>query len=209
VAPEPAPSGDAPAPGPPATEARAVASGGAAAAVAAPAGEETAEPAPEPASEPAPEPARAPVAITLEEVVELWPAVVETLQADQSLLAAALAGAQPVEVREDGTLIVAFGAEDSFNRRMAADNAEHRQAVLETVRSLTGAPLRVEYETRELEAREAAPELAGDELVDRIVETFDAEEIVPGEEPAGESAGGEAPVDGEGADGSAPADGEE
>ncbi len=209
VAPEPAPAGDAPAPGPPATEARAVASGGAAAAVAAPASEETAEPAPEPASDPAPEPARAPVAVGIDEVVELWPAVVETLQAEQSLLAAALSGAQPVEVREDGTLIVAFGAEDSFNRRMAADNAEHRQAVLETVRSLTGAPLRVEYETRELEAPEAAPELAGDELVDRIVETFDAEEIVPGEEPEGEPAGGEAPADGEGADGSAPAAGEE
>ncbi len=203
---ESAPAGEPPAPAP---ETRAVASGGAAAAAAPQASEERVEEPSEPAGEPAAEPGRAPVAVGIDEVAELWPAVVETLQADQSLLAAALAGAQPVEVREDGVLIVAFGAEDSFNRRMAAENAEHRQAVVEAVRSLTGAPLRVEYETRELEAREAPPELAGDELVDRIVETFDAEEIVPGEEPEGEPAGGEGPADGEGADGSAPAAGEE
>ncbi len=209
---DPEPAESATASEPPAPEARAVASGGAAAAAAPQASEEQAEAPSEPAGEPVAEPA-APVAVGIDEVAELWPAVVETLQADQSLLAAALAGAQPVEVREDGVLIVAFGAEDSFNRRMAAENAEHRQAVVEAVRSLTGAPLRVEYETRELEAREAPPELAGDELVDRIVETFDAEEIVPGEGASAEGpegeAGDEAPGDGGGADGAATADGEE
>jgi hypothetical protein len=80
------------------------------------------------------------------------------------------------------------------------------------VRSLTGSPLRVEYETRELEAPEAPPELAGDELVDKIVETFDAEEIVPPETPSAEApdveAGGENQDDGAGADGAAPTDGE-
>lgn len=206
---DPQPAGSAPASEPPAPEARAVASGGAAAAAAPQASEEPAEAPSQPAGEPQAEPARAPVAVGIDEVAELWPAVVETLQAEQSLLAAALAGAQPVEVREDGVLIVAFTAEDSFNRRMAAENAEHRQAVVEAVRSLTGAPLRVEYETRELEAREAPPELAGDELVDRIVETFDAEEIVPGEEAPEGEAGDGAADDGAGADGAAPADGEE
>ncbi|MFM9023125.1 MAG: DNA polymerase III subunit gamma/tau [Solirubrobacterales bacterium] len=171
-------------PAPPAPEPQAVASGGGASAAARPV-EEPAEAAPEP------EPVA--VAVSIDEVAELWPAVVETLQADQSLLAAALAGAQPVEIRAGTTLVVAFGAEESFHRRMAADNAEHREAVVEAVRSLTGAPLRVEYETREIEPRESAPELAGEELVDRIVETFDAEEIVPAEGGAGDGAPGEGP----------------
>ncbi|MBU3674306.1 MAG: DNA polymerase III subunit gamma/tau [Solirubrobacteraceae bacterium] len=161
-----------------------------------------AEPAPQPLAEtqaPEPGPATVPVAIGIDEVAELWPAVVETLQSEQSLLAAALAGARPVEVRSDGTLVVAFGAEDSFNRRMAAENSEHRQAVTEAVHSLTGSPMRIEYETRELEGGPAPVELAGDELVDRIVATFDAEEIAPqapspGEAPA-EPAAGAAPED--------------
>lgn len=136
--------------------------------------------APDPQAVAEPEPAVPPVrAVPIEEIVEIWPAVVETLQADQSLLAAALAGAKPVEVREDGTVVVAFGAEDSFNRRMAAENADHRRAVTESLQSLTGAQLRVDYETRDIGEKPAEDQLAGDELVDRIVATFDAEEIEP------------------------------
>ena len=175
------PAGNVPAETAPPEPQAAAAAGGAATAPPAPVAEEA------PAvDEPAPVPV--PVAIGIDEVAELWPAVVETLQSEQSLLAAALAGARPVEVRDNGTLVVAFGAEDSFNRRMAAENAEHRQAVTEAVHSLTGSPLRIEYETRELEGPDAPPELAGDELVDRIVETFDAEEIAPQEHAPAEPA---------------------
>lgn len=195
-APPPAEAAGEPAPQPPEApepEPQAQAAAGATAA---------AEPAPQPLAEtqaPEPGPATVPVAIGIDEVAELWPAVVETLQSEQSLLAAALAGARPVEVRSDGTLVVAFGAEDSFNRRMAAENSEHRQAVTEAVHSLTGSPMRIEYETRELEGGPEPAELAGEELVDRIVATFDAEEIAPqapapGEAPA-EPAAGAAPED--------------
>ena len=141
-----------------------------------------------PAPEAVPEAEPVVASVTLEAVLEFWPAVVEMLQADQSLLAAALAGARPVEIRGAGTLVVAFSPDDSFNRRMAADNAEHRAAVAEAVGSLAGSPLRVEYETREIEGPPPQAELAGEELVDRIVETFDAQEIVPQEDAGTEGA---------------------
>ncbi len=41
------------------------------------------------------------------------------------------------------------------------------------------------YELRDIGEPQAPPELAGDELVARIVQEFDAEEIVPEPEPQG------------------------
>ncbi len=68
---------------------------------------------------------------------------------------------------------------------MAAENQEHRRALGEALLALTGARLRLAYELRDLGEPERPPELAGDELVARIVQEFDAEEIVPEPEPQG------------------------
>ena len=147
-------------------------------------------PAPEP---PAPEPAaatsgpdeRAPVALRLEDVADVWPAAIDTVGADFSLLAAALRNARPVEI-DSGVLTVAFAQDDSFNRRMAAESADHRRALTDAIAALTGARLRLDFQLRDLGEPLAPPELGGDELVARIVREFDAEEIEA--EPADEAA---------------------
>ncbi|MCX6370204.1 MAG: hypothetical protein NTZ58_02990, partial [Solirubrobacterales bacterium] len=125
----------------------------------------------------APQPSAAAAAVTIEQVAEIWPAVLETINPDQPMVCAALARAQPVEMRA-GILVVAFPEDDSFNRRMVADNADARTVVGMALESLLGARVRIEYELRDLGTAPEAQTLAGDELVDKLLETFDAEEIV-------------------------------
>jgi hypothetical protein len=122
--------------------------------------------------------------VTLAEIEEVWPAALQTIEADYALLAAALGNARAVDLT-DGALTVAFAPDDTFNRRMAAENPDHRRALGEALLALTGARLRLLYELRDIGAPQAPPELAGDELVARIVQEFDAEEIVPEPEPQG------------------------
>jgi DNA polymerase III subunit gamma/tau len=115
---------------------------------------------------------------------ELWPAVVDAIRAENGLLGAALEKAQPVEVA-GGEATFAFAREESFFKG-TAERDEHRQRVAETMRSLSGIALRPRYELRELAAAEpaAAPAVTtptDDELVDRFVAEFDAEELIDDE----------------------------
>jgi hypothetical protein len=79
-------------------------------------------------------------------------------------------------------LVVAFDHAERFKCR-TVDTSEHRGVVEGAVRSLTGAPLQVRFELRELQPEDggaAEPEAPSeDELVARFVTEFDAEEIVP------------------------------
>jgi DNA polymerase-3 subunit gamma/tau len=153
----------------------------AAPAVAAPAAAVESAAAPEPA--PAPPPVRA-GELDLTALRELWPAVVDAIRAENGLLAAALEKAQPVEL-DGGEATFAFAREESFFKG-TAEREEHRQCVAEAIRAVSGTVLRPRYELRELEA-----ELPGmpapiaptdDELVDRFVAEFDAEELIDDEE---------------------------
>ena len=115
---------------------------------------------------------------------ELWPAVVDAVRAENGLLGAALEKAQPVEV-EGGEATFAFAREESFFKG-TAERDEHRQRVAETMRSLAGTALRPRYELRELAAEEppAPPAVTAptdDDLVDRFVAEFDAEELIDDE----------------------------
>jgi DNA polymerase-3 subunit gamma/tau len=131
----------------------------------------------------APQPPGAP-AVTVAVVAEVWPAIVDTVSGESSMLGAALGSARPVEI-VDGALVVAFPESEMFNRRIAAENAEHRRLLGEALRAFTGATLRLAYEIRELERPSAEAPLADEELVARLVQEFDAEEIVP--EPSEET----------------------
>ena len=144
-----------------------------------PAGSAAAAAAPEPQTEEvaAPQPSAAAAAVMIEQVAEIWPAVLETINPDQPMVCAALARAQPVEMR-GGNLVVAFPEDDSFNRRMVGDNADARTVVGMALESLLGVRVKIEYELRDLGTAPEAQALAGDELVDKLLETFDAEEIV-------------------------------
>jgi DNA polymerase III subunit gamma/tau len=137
--------------------------------------------------------AEAPVAVaepTLDAVRSLWPAVLETLRADKGALAASLSEAQPVDVQGD-QMIVAFDESDTFNRRVA-DSPPHRAAVEEALRDLAGRPLRVSYELRDLGDGDDEPPPSEDEIVNRFKHAFDAEEIVPEDEPESDDREGQA-----------------
>jgi len=147
------------------------------------------EPVAEPVAPPAPEPVPAapPVApgeLDLAALRELWPAVVDAIRAENGLLGAALEKAQPVEVA-GGEATFAFAREESFFKG-TAERDEHRQRVAETVRSLAGTALRPRYELREvtveLPGMPAPTAPTDDELVDRFVAEFDAEELIDDEE---------------------------
>jgi DNA polymerase III subunit gamma/tau len=119
---------------------------------------------------------------TLDAIRSLWPAVLDALRADKGALAASLSEAQPVELRGK-QLVVAFDQDDGFNRRMA-DHPGDRTAVEEALRHLAGADLKIAYEHRDLGNDDHEPQPPSeDELVDRFKDAFDAEEIVPDDDP--------------------------
>jgi DNA polymerase III subunit gamma/tau len=178
--PEPEPPAAAPAP-PPDPPAAASPDAAAPAAVAPPTTD------PPTIDKPTPQQSAPAVQVTIEQITELWPAVLETINPDQPMVSAALARAQPVEMR-GGNLVVAFPEDDSFNRRMVGDNADARTVVGLALEALLGVRVKIEYELRDLGTAPESEELAGDELVDRLLETFDAEEIVAAPVAASEAA---------------------
>jgi DNA polymerase-3 subunit gamma/tau len=156
---------------------------------------EAAAPAVEGYPEPQPEPqimreslrpASDPADIDLEQIMSLWPAVVELVRSGNAMLAVLLDGAQPASV-DDNELVLVFPAEAEFYKRKAEQD-EHRKATAEALRNVTGIPLALRYELAEASA-ELAPELISeperlstDELVARFVEEFGAQEIPDTEE---------------------------
>jgi DNA polymerase-3 subunit gamma/tau len=130
---------------------------------------------------PAPEPAfSAGVELSLESFVELWPAVLQTLQGEAPMLAALLEGARPAEVAA-GEVTLAWPEASGFLKRKAEDPA-NKELIGRAIRAVTGSSLRLAYELR---AEVAAPEparVSEEELVARFVEEFDAEVLPPEEE---------------------------
>jgi DNA polymerase III subunit gamma/tau len=138
-------------------------------------------------AEPAPEPVPA-GPLDLDALRELWPAVVDTIRAENAMLAAALEKAHPMAVA-GGEALLAFSPDESFFKG-TAEREEHRRRVADVVQALAGTALRPRYELREVDAAEraasappAAPTLSGEELVARFVEEFDAtdEELIDDE----------------------------
>jgi len=80
----------------------------------------------------------------------------------------------------DGTLVLAFAEAHDFSRRQAEEPA-NRAILGQAIQSVTGRSVKLAYELRdgEPEAAEAPPALSGDELVERVMAEFDAEEILP------------------------------
>jgi len=111
-------------------------------------------------------------------VVELWPAVMETIRTQNDLLAAALEQGRPAP-GGDG-VVVAFPASAAFFKRQA-EKEERRMALAQAIREVTGQRVAVTYELRD----DVVPEsraLSAEELVERFKDEFDAEEIFEEEE---------------------------
>lgn len=138
------------------------------------------------AGSPATAPVSAPaVGIALEDLLDIWPAVLDGVRERHALCAGLLSAARPVAVDGD-TLTVAFPEDQEFLRRKA-EAPEMRACVGEALRAVTGASLQIAYELRDLtdaagaDARQAAP-VPGPELIERLIAVFDAEEIRPDDE---------------------------
>jgi DNA polymerase-3 subunit gamma/tau len=119
--------------------------------------------------------------LQLEQLVGLWPAVVEQVRESGSeLLSHVLAAARPVGVDvEDAVLKIGFPASAAFNKRKA-EAAEARDRFAEAVRTVVGERLRPVYvllEGDEDESGEESPQLSEEELIELIRDEFGAEEV--------------------------------
>ena len=117
--------------------------------------------------------------LSLERLVGMWPDVLDTVRAGNAMLGAVVDVARPVELAGD-RLVLAFGEDDPFLRQKAEERAT-RAALAEAVRAVTGHALTFTYELREGHGAPAPAALSEDELVARLKDEFDAEEL-PGNE---------------------------
>jgi DNA polymerase-3 subunit gamma/tau len=132
---------------------------------------------------PDPEPAAARSgAPALDTLTAAWPAVIEVVR-DNQLLAACLEQARPVAV--DGQAVtIAFPRSAGFSKRKAEQD-DYRRATAEALRSVTGTAVVLHYELRDdedLPEPEHAGGLSHEELVKRLVEDFDAQEVLDDDE---------------------------
>ena len=128
------------------------------------------------------------VALSLDALRAVWPAVIDAVRSENGLCAAMLASSMPSAV--DGSEVtVAFPPADDadFNLRKVRDDG-YRQCVVAAVRTITGAQAQIVYVLDE-PAPAAGPHEAApappteDEWVQRFVAEFDAEEIHPDPDP--------------------------
>jgi DNA polymerase-3 subunit gamma/tau len=124
-------------------------------------------------------------AVDFEEIVRVWPSVLEKLGEKAPALAATFEGARPVGMDDEG-LKIGFPADKTFNKKKA-ESPERREAVVAAFQEVTGERLRPTYVVLEGETSSEgdAPEpkasgregLDEAELLERLKSEFDAEEV--------------------------------
>ena len=129
---------------------------------------------------PGQEPVVAAVGLDLDAFADLWPAVIESIQAERPLLAEHLKVARPSALG-DGELTLAWAETAGLSKRKAED-AANRELIVRAIRAVTGAGLRLAHELTAEMPEESAPTLSPDELVERFVEEFEAEILEDPEE---------------------------
>jgi DNA polymerase-3 subunit gamma/tau len=129
---------------------------------------------------PGQEPVVAAVGLDLDAFADLWPAVIESIQAERPLLAEHLKVARPSALG-DGELTLAWAESAGLSKRKAED-AANRELIVRAIRAVTGAGLRLAHELAPELPAESAPTLSHDELVERFVEEFEAEILEDPEE---------------------------
>ena len=96
------------------------------------------------------------------------------------MLAALLADARPVDLH-DQDVTIAFPAGKAFLKRKAEQD-DYRRMTAEALRSVIGTTLVLRYELREEQDIPREPEVpegvSHEELVKRLVEEFDAQEVL-------------------------------
>jgi hypothetical protein len=124
-------------------------------------------------------------------MAKMWPAVVELVRGGNAMLGVLLESARPTSVTER-ELVLSFPAEAAFYKRKAEQD-DYRRTTAEAVRNVTGMALTLRYELSDtpLDAMEPEPlaeiaPMSDDELVQKFVDEFGAEEILE-DDPEGES----------------------
>ena len=139
---------------------------------------------------PAPQPPAAPEASApapngdgppeLATVTACWPAVIDIVRQSNQMLAALLADARPVSL-SGHDVTIAFPSDRAFLKRKA-EQEDHRRATADALRSVVGTTLALRYELRETtevpDADAGPARLSQEELVRRLVEEFDAREVL-------------------------------
>ncbi len=130
-------------------------------------------------------------ATTAQDMLRMWPAVVELVRGGNAMLGVLLESARPTAVTER-ELVLSFPAEAAFYKRKAEQD-DYRRTTAEAVRNVTGMALTLRYELSDAPLESAEPEplvevtpMSDDELVQKFVDEFGAEEILE-DDPEGES----------------------
>ena len=148
---------------------------GAAAAAAAAAIEPEPEPVPEPEPEPVPVADASPGSVDLDQLRQLWPAVVDQVRSENAMVGACLEAARPLTIDGD-RLTICFPVMGGFSRKTVEKN---RDLVQTALRALTGASFGLDYEMRDADADDSplAAALSEDELIEKLKADYGATEI--------------------------------
>jgi hypothetical protein len=112
-------------------------------------------------------------AVELERLVALWPAVAETVAAENPMLGAGLEAARPVGVEGD-RLTIAFPADAAFVRKKAEAS---RELVAGAVRGLTGYAVGLAFQLSDDPIPAGEATLDHERLIERLRKEFGAEEL--------------------------------
>jgi DNA polymerase III subunit gamma/tau len=115
---------------------------------------------------------RADAHIELDQIIHLWPAVLEAT-AEDPMLGAALAETHPIALESD-RLVIGFPPETDFIRKKAEAKAE---VIQRAIHGLTGARLAIALETSEQAAPPEQQTLTTDELIASVKRDFGAVEV--------------------------------
>jgi DNA polymerase III subunit gamma/tau len=139
----------------------------------------------------APEPeastATATASVDLEQIIELWPAVVDHVRdSGSAMLSTLFDEAKPLGIDEErGVLRIGFPASAKFNKKKAESSA-NLERMADAIGAIVGTRVRPAYELIDGPGEEGEPEekteMSEEELVDLVKDSFDASEVLPDEE---------------------------
>ena len=120
--------------------------------------------------------------LDLERFATIWPSVIETIRADNAMLAALFEAARPLGVSGD-EVNLGFAQSASFLKRKAEDRP-NRDAVINAIAALTGRRLTVTFTLVDDQSPQATGSggvsvgpLSADDWFERFITEFDGEEI--------------------------------
>ena len=124
--------------------------------------------------------------VEIDQVVELWPAVVDHLRdSGSAMLSTLFDEARPLGIDEERSMLrIGFPPSAKFNKKKAESSA-NLERMTEAVGAIVGTRLRPAYELIEDESQaadsESSAEMSEEDLIDLIKDNFDASEVPPDE----------------------------